>query len=184
MLSRHSQHGMTLMEVLVALALFSLVSLMGWQAMGAMEKQGQRLELRQNQLGDLASVVMLFESDVVKAQPFVAHPSRLIDVQDNSGRIEMDLPAGIDRVGLPTNYVRWVIDGDVIRRYPARENAARFVQWRNVARGIRLIGIQENQRIEWPKVQANRPVQGLEFRFLLADGSEVWRVIAIAGAAS
>ena len=71
------QQGFTLLEVVVAIALFSLLGLASYQLLDRVMRSDQRIGLHEQQLRDLQRAMSLFERDLVQArrQPLVDDPS-------------------------------------------------------------------------------------------------------------
>jgi general secretion pathway protein J len=62
------QQGFTLLEVVVAIALFSLLGLATYQLLDRVMRSDQRIALHEQQLRDLQRAVGLFERDLVQAR--------------------------------------------------------------------------------------------------------------------
>lgn len=173
-----SPSGMSLIEVLIALSLFALLSLLGVRAIDALEKQGRRLDLRQSSLTDLSQMLMLFESDLANARMVSAHLSQAVSVRAISERTEFEMAAPPERIGSPIRFVRWIVNGRTVRRYPDRAVESNFSEWRETIVAIQLEAIQDDRKVDWPSVRMNQPIQAVEFRFRLQDNAEIRRLVA------
>ncbi|MGR4041312.1 type II secretion system minor pseudopilin GspJ [Pseudomonas sp. 910_21] len=71
------QRGFTLLEVVVAIAIFSLLGLATYQLLDRVLRSDQRIGLHEQQLRDLQRAMSLFERDLVQArrQPLTDDPS-------------------------------------------------------------------------------------------------------------
>lgn len=171
--------GMSLVEVLIALSLFALLSLLGMRAITSLEKQGGRLDLHQSQLADLSQALMLFESDLSNARVLSMHLGQAVSIRVAPDRTEFEMAAAPERVGSSIRFVRWVLDGRTVRRYPDRAVESIFFEWSGVIAAIRLEAIQDDRRVEWSNITLSQPIQAVEFRFRLQDNAELSRLLAV-----
>lgn len=63
--ARHAQRGFTLIEVLVALTLMALVSLISWRGLEAVQRTGERLDERAEETLSLIRVLSQIERDLL-----------------------------------------------------------------------------------------------------------------------
>ncbi|PKH22203.1 type II secretion system protein GspJ [Enterobacterales bacterium CwR94] len=67
MRSNGSQRGFTLLEMMLALTIFALISLAGWQILQTMQRSQQQTREHQQQLTELARAFALIEHDLQHA---------------------------------------------------------------------------------------------------------------------
>lgn len=171
--------GLSLVEVLVALSLFALLSLLGMRAIDSIEKQGGHLDLRQSELVDLSQVLMLFESDFTNARMLSVHVGQAVSIRVTPERTEFEIAAPPERIGAPLRFVRWVLDGRTVRRYPDRGIEGNFSEWSGGIVAFRLEAIQDDRRVDWSSVVLSQPIQAANFRVQLRDNAEVSRLMAM-----
>lgn len=63
--TRHAQQGFTLIEVLVALTLMALVSLISWRGLETVQRTGERLDERAEETLSLVRVLSQIERDIL-----------------------------------------------------------------------------------------------------------------------
>lgn len=178
--SRRPPIGMTLIEILVALALFALISILGARALTALQSQGQQLDLRQLNMTSLSQMVLFMETDLTSARVMSGQLGQAIQVRISPDKTEIDIAVPPGRAGDAQRWVYWVIEGQSVRRYPDKIASQIFLEWKGVVRAVQLIGVQDDRRLDWQALQPRQLVQAVEFRFRLSDDSEVIRLMALA----
>ena len=171
---------MTLIETLVALALFALISILGVRALTALDFQGQRLDTRQASTTSLSQASMFMESDLTSARVMSGQLGQTIQVRITADQTEIELAVPPGRAGDNQRWIYWVIDRQSVRRYPDKTITQNFLEWKGVIKAIQLIGVQDDRRLDWQGLQVSKPVQAIEFRFRLSNDSEVIRLMALA----
>jgi type II secretory pathway component PulJ len=171
---------MTLIEILVALALFALISILGARALTALQSQGQQLDSRQSNMASLSQVVLFMETDLTSARVMSGQLGQAIQMRVTPDKTEIDIAVPPGRAGDIQRWVYWIIDGQSVRRYPDKMNTQTFLEWNGVVSAVQLTGIQDDRRLDWQGLQPRQLVQAVEFRFRLSDGSEVIRLMALA----
>jgi len=178
---RQPPTGMTLIEILVALALFALISILGARALTALQSQGQRLDLYQLNMTGLSQMVLFMETDLTSARVMSGQLGQVIQVRITQDKTEINIAVPPSRAGDIQRWVYWIIDGQSVRRYPDKMSAQNFLEWKGVVRAVQLMGVQGDRRLDWQGLQTRQLVQAVEFRFRLNDDSEVIRLMALAG---
>jgi hypothetical protein len=171
---------MTLIEILVALALFALISILGARALTALQSQGQQLDSRQSTMASLSQAVSYMEADLTSARVMSDQLGQVIQMRVTADKTEIDIAVPPLRAGGGQRWVYWIIDSQSVRRYPDKMNTQTFLEWKGVVRAVQLMGIQDDRRLDWQGLQPRQLVQAVEFRFRLSDDSEVVRLMALA----
>lgn len=116
------QQGFTLLEVMVALALMALLSIISWQALDMLERSRERLNANTDDTMALVRVLGQIESDISRHAG-----SDTLPLSRQSGPSGVMLPAGIHWVSPVLTVVRsayngawqqvvWSKDGNTLRR--------------------------------------------------------------------
>jgi type II secretion system protein J len=171
--------GMTLVEVLVALSIFAILSIMGYRALDAFQRQDSRLELRQQQLSELMTLINLLESDFSEAYQLVHAPAQIIQWKISPDRQEFILPKRSLHVEQVQRTVRWVIQDNVIRRYPDGSSLEYFREWSAIASGVNFFAVQGDKKRDWNQLDNSLFLQGVEFRLQLIGQAEISRSFAM-----
>lgn len=103
-----SQQGFTLLEVLIALALMALLSIISWQALDMVQRSSERLNASADDTLALVRVLGQIESDISRHANNDILPSRQADPSTAMGAM---LPAGIHWAAPVLTVVRSAYDG-------------------------------------------------------------------------
>lgn len=94
--NRHTQQGFTLIEVLVALTLMALVSLISWRGLEAVENTGQRLDERSEEVLSMMRALGQMERDMLlHAGPDILPTPAAIGADTAVAANTHSLPTGI-----------------------------------------------------------------------------------------
>ncbi|MBV6274015.1 prepilin-type N-terminal cleavage/methylation domain-containing protein [Alcaligenaceae bacterium CGII-47] len=105
-----SQQGFTLIEVLVALVLLSLLSVMSWRGLDAVDRAGSKLDARAEQVLALSRTLGQLERDILlRAGPDIV-PSGILWSEHDGLSLVRSAGAG------QWQQLRWYLQGDVLFR--------------------------------------------------------------------
>lgn len=77
------QQGFTLIELLIAMLIFAMLALSGWQIMDALSKSRERAKIQIEQLSDLQYAYLQMSQDFAQVSNFVAVPTGISLQNDN-----------------------------------------------------------------------------------------------------
>ncbi len=196
-------HGVTLLELLVALAVFAVIGVAAYTALfsvldarSATERQSQRLTAVQRSVGALSDDLRQIVDRPVRAlqpaqqAPLLAQPGQAALIEFTRGG--WPNPADLERSTLAR--VQWTLDDGRLRRYAqARPDArpdpepTRRVYLREVASvEFRFLDGEAEWRDQWPPLNtgpgpaAVALPRAVEFTLELEDWGEIRRLIAVA----
>lgn len=149
--------GFTLVEMLVALALFALVALASFSILDTVIRTRDRTEGRLDAVAALDRALILWSRDLGQSDP------------GSQGLDDGVLRFGLDGAGGPAAMSYALVDG-------ALERQAGEVRQR-IASGIadlgwRLLDREGTWHEAWPPGTGAAPLVGVEMRLMLAEGSE------------
>ena len=152
---RRGAQGFTLIEVLVALTLMALVSLISWRALDAVQRTQERLDDNGQRIMDVVRVLGQIEHDVQHHATIDVLPPAPVSPEAGQAR-----PAG--RPWLPPGIVWSDGDGLILVR-AAGDGRWQRVRWRleggRLMRGVALAA----DRLPLPQIQTeNEVLSGLE----------------------
>lgn len=82
------QHGFTLIELLIAMLIFAMLALSGWQIMDALSKSRERAKIQIEQLSDLQYAYLQMSQDFFHVSNYVAMPTGISSKNDGLDNIE------------------------------------------------------------------------------------------------
>lgn len=84
--SRYTEQGFTLIELMIALMIFAMLALAGWQIMDSVTKSRDKGKLHQQALSQLDYAYLQLSQDLAQTTNYVAMPT-LFNASNNSGAI-------------------------------------------------------------------------------------------------
>lgn len=125
---RGAPRGLSLLELVVAMAIFSLIAVMGLQVLGGTLRMRDRLEATASETADLSYALALLRGDLSSMVPLLFYPPegarpRSALAFDPAGRLEMSLAGQLDLppvAALGLHRADWRLDPatqDLSRRY-------------------------------------------------------------------
>lgn len=105
-----TQRGFTLLEVLIAIALFSLLGLASYQLLQRVLHSEQRIELHEQQLRSLQRALDILQRDLWQAvpQPLPDDPSRRQALIGRDDRLRLLRGGAANPLGQPRSELLWV----------------------------------------------------------------------------
>jgi len=188
--------GFTLIEVLVAIAVFAVVAAITWGTLGQIARTRSDLAERQDRFATVVRSVSMFERDLRQA---IARPLRgnygelLPAVLGASDRIELSrLGFANPRAEARSNIERvvYMLDASVLQRgrYAVLDRAPASTAERSElvdrvqSLRLRYLGDDGNWRDSWPAARDTPPQtlpRAIELRITLEDLGELRRVVAL-----
>ena len=162
--------GFTLVEILVALAIFGVVSLLGAQALSAMSKQTSLLKARQDAQREALVLMRLLEADWM-----------MLADETEGGLLAARRPAAWlaleqgQQLDLP--HVRWTHQGGRLSRQ-VQGQADPLVFGLEVAQ-FSLRWHQSGALRDWPALDPRLPVQGLEVEMVVGGAAGPLRQLTV-----
>lgn len=194
--SRYSL-GFTLIEILVALAVFAALAAIAWGALSQIAKTRSALDQQQQRFARIVRTVSSLERDLRQAisRPVRGNFGELVPAVSGSGeRIELSrLGLANPRAEQRSNIerVRYEVESHVLRsgHYDVLDRAAGSKpRWREMLDGVerfrlRYLDGQGAWREQWPPRETSVEVlpRAIEFSIELDDLGELRRVIALPG---
>lgn len=189
--ARAREKGFTLLELLVALAIFALVSAMAYAGLARLVEARRTLAAEQERLGQLLFALTLFERD---CRSMLSRP-----VRDGSGARQAALVGGASAVewtllipepggGASVSRVAYKLEGGewVVERFPFADRAFASPRYRErLLAGLsrlefRYLDHEGRWRREWPAGDERLP-RALEIVLSLEGLGELRRVLAVGG---
>lgn len=173
--------GITLVEMIVALGIFAIVSMLGYKALQVFQYQERNLTAHQQQLADISILIGLLERDLRDAQEMAGRSFQHIQSRAFTNQHEFLFASQAKTPGHPHTFIRWVIDNQSVRRYSDSGTNRVSQQWQGKITTIRLFAIQAGKKREWSQLDTALVLQGIEFRIELEKNLSISRVVAITG---
>lgn len=127
MIKKYQQHGFTLIELLIAMLIFAMLALSGWQIMDALTKSRERAKIQIEQLSDLQYAYLQLSQDFSQVSNYVVVPTNIVNqnltndvaitptFRLNSQQIDFVRFAGFEpRLNPPPSFakVRYIVQDD------------------------------------------------------------------------
>lgn len=189
--------GFSLIEILVALAVFAALAAVAWGALSQIAKARSSLDVQQQRFAQVVRAVSSIERDLRQS---ISRPVRgnfgelLPAVLGSAERIELSrLGHANPRAEQRSNIerVRYEVEDTVLRRGPYEvldRAAGSALQWREMLDGVerfrlRYLDAQGAWLEQWPSREnaAEDLPRAIEFNIELEDFGELRRVIALPG---
>lgn len=94
-LANSSSSGFTLLELMVALAIFAVLTVFGWQSFNGLTQTKERVEAQSGELSDLQYAYLQIQNDMAQVVPW----------QDQKGQSFFNIDTGLDSAGI--QFVRY-----------------------------------------------------------------------------
>lgn len=162
--------GFTLVEILVALAIFGVVSLLAAQALSAMSKQSSLLKARQDAQREAVVLMRLLEADWLA----VANETEggLLAARRPAAWLALEQGQQLDLL-----QVRWTHQGGRLSRHVGGQ-ADPLVFGLEVAQ-FNLRWHQSGALRDWPALDPRLPVQGLEVEMVVGGAAGPLRQLTV-----
>jgi general secretion pathway protein J len=197
-----SQGGFTLLELVVAVGIFALMSAIAYGGLLSVLATAAGTEDQSERLGEIQLAMARLERDV---EQMVPRP-----VRDQFGDLRQALVAGgggttmeFTRAGYPNpvdlprstlQRVQWSLDGDTLYRVPwpvldspvgAEDPLPEIVLTSVQGLELRFLGADDQWHVEWPVETGGEPdatlPRALEVRLELSDWGDIRRILLIPG---
>ncbi|WP_274642647.1 type II secretion system protein GspJ [Pseudomonas serbica] len=177
----NNQGGFTLLELVIAIAIFALLGLASWTLFDGVVRVQQGTLSHERELKNLQRAVALIERDLlhIAQQPVLVDPTQLQLVRSN-WRNPLDLPRSERQV------LTYRLDSGVLWRDSRAEGAlsvqhqklldnVRDVRWRLYDRQVGWLG-------DWPSGQAPKAPLAVEMQLSAGRFEAIRRVLLLPGA--
>lgn len=186
--------GFTLIEILVALAVFAVMSLIAYRGVSETLLVKQRLDVENRKWRDLTLILGRFDEDVSQivnrnwrdrggvGQPSVRGGPELVQEFDaNLEMIRFDPSAGLVHVGYRVKSGKLeMLLWDVIDQAPRTEPAVHTLLDQVKALQVRFLDPSGQWHPRWPQAAfANNLPRGVELKLTLASGETITRLLAL-----
>lgn len=205
----HTQRGFTLLEMLVAVAIFAVVAALAYGGLSAITRQKEITAAAQNRLTEIRRAVMLLERDIFQIQPRPVREAYQGDLLPAvrggvSGFSALEFtrggwrnPSALPRSTLQR--VAWRIENDKLQRLSwlaldqAQDSEPQVLDVLDNTREftVRFLDWKREWHEQWPPLESGTeaaPVDeirllpaAVEFTVTLNDESRIRRIVEVAG---
>ncbi|WCM51792.1 type II secretion system minor pseudopilin GspJ [Pseudomonas sp. WJP1] len=177
----NEQGGFTLLELVIAIAIFALLGLASWTLFDGVVRVQQGTQSHEREFRNLQRAVAVIERDLlhIAQQPVVLEPSQLQLLRGN-WRNPLDLPRSERQL------LTYRLDNGVLWR-DSRAEGARSVQQQKLLDDVRdlrwrLYDSQVGWRGDWPSGQHLKAPLALEIQLSAGRFEAIRRVLLLPGA--
>lgn len=191
--------GFTLLELMVAIAIFAFVGVMAYGGLNALLRQSDGLEASSRRLGEIQVALRVLGDDMFMLAPRPVRDALGGELPALSGGLDRDLPLAYTRFGSPNpleqprsgfERVVWRLDGERLLRGawnppdgrdPLQPDTARRVLDGVQALELRFIGEDDEPVAVWPPADGRPEAlpKAVELRLLLRGVGEIQRLFPL-----
>jgi len=190
---RDAEQGLTLIEMLVALAIFAVLGVMGYRAATAAMDTRQRVAAELQRWRDIANFVQVIESDLTQ---FVERPGNVgVAGAAATGRFRLRQSGGnselsfvkLDGGGATVRHRGYRLDGQqlVQLRWPGSDTVS-MPEAHPILEGVAalrctVVAVDGQKYTEWPDAKGGRPVKpaAVDVELEIADVGTIRRLVAL-----
>ncbi len=197
-----SQAGFTLLELVVAVGIFSLMSAIAYGGLLSVLKTAGGTEAQSARLGEIQIAMVRLERDVEQAVPRAVRDQfgdlrQALVAAGGGTTMELTRAGYFNPVDLPRSTlqrVQWTFEGDTLYRSPwpvldrpvgAEDPEPEAVLTAVESLELRFLGDDDQWHVEWPLQRGNDTdaalPRALELRLALEDWGEIRRILMIPG---